>query len=163
MGTGDTISGQVRVVRETTQEARIPVLKDVRQDRVDYFNNDVDTDNELFINAEHPLVGAPANAETRRAPGAEFMSGETLVVQHKANSSVTNDIDHTSDSFAIGVVERDTNTGEERRRDLTQADQELTGSTDEDTSNWVDMYQFTIPDETRMALGGSFEAVAVEN
>jgi hypothetical protein len=163
MATGNTISGQVRVVREPTQEARIPVLKDLRQDRVDYHNNDVDTDNELFINAHHALVGAPGAAETRGAPNAEFMPGETLVVQHKANADVANDIDLDADSHAIGIVERDQNTDEERRRDLTQADQELAGTAQEETDEWVDMYQVTVPDETRIALAGSFMSVAVES
>lgn len=170
MTTDDLIPGQVRVVRETTQEARIPVLKDIRQQRVNYSNPDsTGTDvsrapsEQLFINAHHALVGAPSDAETRRAPAAEFFAGETLIVQHKANAGVPNPIELEDDTFSIGVVERDNNTGESRSRDLTSAQQELTGTATEQTDQWVDIYQFTVPDETQFALAGSFEAVAQES
>lgn len=163
MATGDQIPGQIRIVRKTTQGTERPVLKDVNQDRVDYsVDNDIDAVNKLYLNAHLPDVGAPGMAETRRAGSAEFFPGEVIKVQHKSNSDNSRSIDHDYDAFDIGVVEQDTNTGERRTTALTVADQELSSDQSESDSDFVTFFEFTVPDRTQLALGGSIEAVAVE-
>lgn len=163
MASGDQIPGQIRVVRVTTQGTEIPVLKDINQDRVDYnTDNTVDAVNKLFINAHLPEVGAPGQAETRRTDMAEFFPGETFKVQHQSNSDNSRSIDVDSLEVDMGIVEKDTNTGERRTSALTQADQETTSDPAESATSFVDFYTFTVPDRTQIALGGSFACVATE-
>jgi hypothetical protein len=164
MPTGDTHSGQVRVLREDTEGNRVVVAGPFSQDRVDYTNNDVNSEDKLFLNVSlTSRVGKPMQAEERRAPGANFASGERLIIQHKANTTVANDIDVSANTFAIDTLRQDQNRGRIYPDTLTQANQELSTDVEEDDSTFVDIFQETIPDRTEIRLAGAFEAVAVEN
>lgn len=164
MATGDTIGGAVQVVREDTQGNRTIVMGSVPQDKVDYFNNSVSAEEKLYVNTgRSDRVGKPAGAESHDAPDAVFESGEKLIVQHQASSTVTNDIDLDADSFTISGVSVDKNRGNAFTQTLTQADQELSGTAAEDDTGWVDMYEFTVGDRRRFHMAGEFEAVAVES
>jgi len=164
MASGDTIAGQVRVVLEDTQGNRNVVVGAQKQSSVDYFNNDVSPDEQLYINTTLAnSVTAPAGAQKRTAPAARFQSGEKLIVQHKSNQDNGRSHDHDADGFEIEGAEQDLNRGNVFTRTLSAADQELSGTTAESASTFVDIFQFTVPDRTEYVIAGSFEAVGVEN
>lgn len=163
MATGDQIPGQIRVVRKTTQGTEKPVLKNINQDRVDYsVANDVDAVNKLYLNAHLPDVGAPGQAETRQAGMAEFFPGEKVKIMHQSNTDNARSIDVDASEFDVGIVEQDVNTGERQTSSLTVSNQKLSSDPAEDDGDFVTFFEFTVPDRTQIALGGSFEAVAVE-
>jgi hypothetical protein len=164
MASGDTIPGQVRLVLEDAQGNRNIVLGAIPQNRVDYFNNDTQPDERLYINAtEADSVTAPAGSQKKKARDAVFEAGEKLIVQHKSNSDNGRSIDHDAGGQEIEGVEFDLNRQNAFTRTLTVSDQELSGTTAESASEFVDMYRFTVPDRTRFFVAGSFESVAVEN
>jgi len=165
MATGDTVGGRVRVVREDSEGNTVRVFGPVNQSRIDYLNNDVGPDERLYVNTSLTgLRAKPAGAESITATDAVFFAGEVLKVQHRANSTVSNDIDHDNpDSFDINILETDLNRGASFPETLTVSDQELSADPAEATGAWVTFYEVTVPDRTRYNLGGSFEAVAVEN
>lgn len=164
MATGDTHAGQIRIVREDAEGRVIPVLGPISQDRVDYFNNDVNAVEKLYVNtALSDRKAKPANAESMTAASAEFKPGEVLRVQHQANAEVANDIDVDADAFNIETMKRDMNRGTISNDPLTVADQELSTDPSESTDGWIDIYQYTVGDRKERRIVGSFEAVAVEN
>lgn len=164
MATGDTHSGQVRIVREDTEGNRVVVAGPFSQDRIDYFNNSVNSEDKLYLNASlTSRVGKPLQAEERRAPGANFQSGERVIIQHKANTTVTNDIDVSVNAFDVDILRQDKNRGRIYPDSLTQADQELSTDPAESTTDFVDFYRETVPDRTEFRIAGSVEAVAIEN
>lgn len=164
MATGDTHGGQVRVMREDTEGNRVLVAGPFRQSRIDYFNNDVDSVEELYLNtAMSARVAKPANAESRQAPNATFYAGEQMLVQHQADATVTNDIDVSASAFGISVLKEDKNRGTKTNPTLTVADNEESSDPSEATDSWVTFFSYTVPDRTEVRLAGSFEAVAVEN
>lgn len=164
MATGDTIPGKVRISREDTEGARLPVAGPFQQDRVDYFNNDVQPDEKLYINTMHSdRVAKPAGAEAVSAQQASFAAGEVLYVEFQANSTVANDIDHDADSFAIDVLTLDRNRDKIFPDTLSVADQELSADPTESATSYVDMFQYTVPDRQEVRVVGAFESVAVEN
>lgn len=164
MATGDTISGQVRFVLVDTQGNRNIVFGSIPQSQVDYTNRDPNADERTYVNTRRAAkVAAPAGAKTRSAPNAVFEAGEKLIVQHKASAEVSNDVDLDADSFSLEGVSVDLNRDNSFIQVLDQSDQELSGSVAEDDSEFVDIYQFTVPDRTRYLLAGEQEAVAIEN
>jgi hypothetical protein len=164
MATDDTISGQVRYVLEDTQGNRNIVFGSVPQAQLDYTNRSPNADEKTYVNTRRSSkVAAPAGAKTRSAPNAVVEAGEKLIVQHKASASVTNDINLDRDSFSLEGVTVDLNRDNSFIDVLDQSDQELSGSVGESTSEFVDMYQYTVPDRQRFLLAGEQEAAATEN
>jgi len=164
MGTGDTISGSVRILLVDTQGNRNVVFGSLPQDKLDDTNNDLNPDQKVYVNTGRSgRVTAPAGAQTRSAPDAVFEAGEQIVIQHQASATVTNDIDLTADSFDIETVSKDLNRDNAFINVLGQNDQELSGSVAEDDAEFVDMYQYTVPDRTRVFIAGAIAAAAIEN
>lgn len=164
MATDDTISGSVRIILEDTQGNRNVVFGSVPQAQLDYTNNDVSPDEKTYVNTRRSSkVAAPSGSKTRSAPNAVFEAGEKLIVQHKASATVSNDIDLDADTFSLEGITVDLNRDNSFIEVLDQSDQELSGSVAEDDSEFVDFYQFTVPDRSRYLLAGEQEAVAIEN
>jgi len=164
MATGDTIGGSVRVVLEDTQGNRNVVLGSLPQDKVDYFNNDVNQDAKQYVNTMRSnKVTAPAGAQKRSAPDAVFEAGEKIIIQHQSSNDSGRDIDHTTDSYNLEGVTEDLNRGNSFGETLTQSNQQLTGTSSESATGFVDIFSHTIPDRQRFFLAGEYEAVAVEN
>lgn len=164
MASGDTISGSVRIVLEDTQGNRNVVLGSLPQGKLDYTNQTVSPDEKTYVNTGRSArVTAPAGAQTRNAPDAVFESGERLIIQHKSNADNNLDIDLTFDAFDIEGVSKDLNRDNAFIEVLAQAQQELSGTVAQDDSEFVDIYQYTVPDRTRFFLAGSLEAIAIEN
>lgn len=164
MATGDTIDGSIRVVLEDTQGNRNIVLGSLPSNKLDLANQTLDPNERLYVNTS--LTGrtsAPAGAQTRTAQNAVFEPGEKLIVQHKASATVTNDIDLEADTFGLEGVTVDLNRDNDFSETLTASDQELSGSAAESDTEYVDFYQFTVPDRQRFLLAGQQEAAAVEN
>lgn len=164
MASTDTISGSVRVILEDTQGNRTIVHGDTPQNQVDYTNQTVAPDERYYLNtARSSMVNKPAGARSHNAPGMVFESGEKLIVQHKASATVTNDINLDADAFTISGVSVDKNRGNSYNNTLTQSDQELTGTVGESDTEWVDFFEYTVPDRRRFLVAGEFEAVAIES
>jgi len=164
MANGDTIGGNVRVMLLDNQGNLNRVFGPLPQGKIDYTNQTTSPEERQYVNTgRSSFVTAPSGAQKRDAPNAFFESGEQLLIQHQSSSGSGRSIDHTSDSFEIEGVEVDKTRGNSAPTALTQANQELTGTTAEDDSDWVTMYQYTIPDQTRFLMAGVFEAVAIEN
>jgi hypothetical protein len=163
MATGDTIGGSIRVIHEDTQGNRNIVLGDVPQDQVDYVNQSPQPDERFYVNTGRTArVNKPAGARSHDAPGMVFNSGEKLIVQHSASATVSGDIDLDADAFSISGISKDRNTGNAYTNTLTQADTELSGTTAESTE-WVDMFEYTVPDRRTFLVAGEFGAAAIES
>jgi hypothetical protein len=163
MGSGDTIDGQIRVVLEDTQGNRTIVVGSLPQDKVDYTNDTKSPDERQYINTgRSSRVTAPDGAQKRDAPNAVFEAGERLIIQHKSSSDSGRSIDHDFDSFGLEGVSFDLNRNNGFTETLTVADQELTSDISESDEQFVDIYQFTVPDRQRYFLAGQLEAVGIE-
>jgi hypothetical protein len=164
MASGDTIPGRVRVILLDNQGNRNRVFGPLPQSKVDYFNQEFSPDEKQYVNTnKSSFVTAPAGSQKRSAPNAVFMSGERLIVQHTSSNDSNRDINLDVDAFEIEGVEVDLTRGKAAPTTIGQASQELSGSVAEDDSDWVDIYRYTVPDQTRFNMAGLFEAVGVEN
>lgn len=165
MGTGDGIPGNVRVVREDTEGNVVRVFGPTSNSRLDAKNNNTTAEEKLYLNTGRSArKGKPAGAENQEVPDAVWESGEKLYVQHKANSTVSNDIDHdNADAFEIGAVSLDLNRGNFFPQQLTAADTELSSDPSESDTEYVTFFEYTVPDRTRLYLAGVFMAAAIEN
>lgn len=164
MAGGDTIAGKVRIVRQDAEGNVTRILGPHSQDRLDYFNNTVNPNEKLYYNVSvSDRVGAPANAETKVAPDAQFLAGEVLRVQHKSsNLEEAADYDK-GDTVNIDILEADQNRGSIAPDQLTIDDQELSSNPTTSKSDWVTFYEVTVPDRKEWRIAGQLEAVAVED
>jgi len=165
MASGETIDGAVRVVREDTEGNTVRVFGPIDQERVDYANQQLSADNKLYLNTSlSDRKGKPTNAESQTVPDAQFLAGETLKVQHSADSSVSNDIEAgASGAYEIDTLVRDMNRNNVFPETLRAPDNEISGTVSESTSQFVTFYQFTVPDRQEYSLTGRFGAAALEN
>jgi len=157
MAAGDTISGQIRVIRETTLGNKIVVAGNFGHTEVDH---KADPQNALYINP-NPKSRIPLGARSVKSSIGMFHAGEKIIVQHKS-ASLAEAIDYDADEFFVGMIEKDLNTGNLRERQLTVVDTGLTANPTSSTSLWVDIFNYTIPDRRLLALAGQFNVAAVE-
>ena len=164
MASGDTIDGSVRVVLEDTQGNRNIVLGSLPQNKLDLVNQTLDPNERLYVNTS--LTGrtsAPAGAQTRTAQNAVFEPGEKLIVQHQSTSASGRSHDLDADAYGLEGVVVDLNRGNDFSETLTVSDSDLSGTVAESDSEFVDIYQFTVPDRQRYLMAGQQEAVGIEN
>lgn len=164
MSSGDTVAGNVKVVREDSEGNVNRILGPFDQGRVDYDNNDLSADNKLYVNvSQTDRRSKPTNAESVTNPDAVFFAGEVLKVQHKADSSPSNKIDYDrASAFEIDVLEVDQNRGSVAPATLRATDNELSANVSASTSSYVTFFEFTVPDRTQLNMAGRFGAAAVE-
>lgn len=165
MATGNTHPGEIRVVRQDAEGNTIRVFGPVEQSRVDYANNDLDAEEKLYINTGLTQRRTkPSGAESVTVPDAQWGPAEVLQVQHQANATTANDIDHDfSDIAEINVLITDLNRNKVFPRTLGVNQQELSSDPTEATDSWVTFYEYTVGDRKKMNVAGRFGAVAVEN
>lgn len=165
MGTGDTIAGNVRIVREDAEGNTVRVFGPESQNRLDSVNENTSASEKLYANTQRSSrKGKPGDAENVEIPDAIWESGEKLFVQHKADSDVANNIDSgKAGAFEIGVVEQDLNRNNFFPGTLRSTDNEISNDAQEETDQWVSFFEFTVPDRERLYLAGRLMATAVEN
>lgn len=164
MAAGDTITGSVRVVKEDTEGNRNVVFGDVSQAAVDGKNGSLSPSEKLYINTMHSRrVKAPLQAKEYSAPGAQFLPGEKIIVQHISSSLEEASDSDATDAFGIDVLKQDRNTGRIYPQTLSEADNEVTSNPSTSTSEYVDIFEETVPDRQEFRLAGEFTAGAYEN
>jgi len=159
MAAGDTINGQIRLEKEKPSGSRLIPFGPVSANLVDQRN---DVKNQLYVNPPKAFNSPPPGAGNRAmAPGLVFQPGEVIRVQHKS-ANLEEAADYDADEFELSVVELDLNTGERVPRTLTVADTEISANPTTSTSEFVDIYQATVPDRRRWYIAGSLNVAAVE-
>jgi len=157
MAAGATISGQVRVIRESTLGKRVPVAGNFGSFEVDH---KADPENSLYINP-NPKGRLPLGAREVKAPGAIFEAGEVLELQH-LSAALAEAADFDADEIFIGGIEEDLNTGDLRARTLTAVDTGLAADPTTSTTVWTTFFKYTVPDRRRFYLAGAFNVACVE-
>lgn len=167
MAAGDTISGQVRYIRENQAGDRYVVagpFASVEMDQ-DTFNQKKFLNLGLLAQAQGASGATGASpfgaANSSPAPEGIFHPGEKLIIQHKS-ASLAEAIDYDADEYLVSVLERDLNTDIVQQRTLTVADTDLSANPTSSTSEWVTFFEDTVPDRRRWALAGHQKAAAVE-
>jgi len=157
MAVGDTIAGQIRVVKETAQGHRDIVCGPYGASEVDH---KADPENSKYINP-NPKSRLPIGASSDRAKRAVFEAGEVLDIQHKA-SALAEAATYNADEFFIGCIQEDLNRNDPRPRQLTAPDTTLAADPTTSITVWTSIFKFTVPDRTRLYLAGAFNVAAVE-
>jgi len=155
MAAGDTIAGQVRIlktVRLGHSKVVVGPLRSVECDAATAAN--------VIVNPEKSRVYA-AGERVVMAPNAEFNEGEILEIQFSA-AALAEAATYDSDTFVIDVIEEDLNTGDLRMRTLNVADQELVADFTTIVGVFVSGFQYTVPTRTKITMSGVFQAKAEE-
>jgi len=155
MAAGDTIAGQVRIlktVRLGHSKVVVGPLRSVECDAVTAAN--------VILNPERDRVYA-AGERIVQAPLAVFIEGEILEIQFSAGA-LAEAATFDSDTFVIDCIEEDMNTGDLRTRTLNVADQELVADFTTIVGTFVTGFQYTVPTRTKITLSGVFQAEAEE-
>lgn len=171
MAVGDTIAGEIRVVKESRGGDRPIVAGPYTHAECDQAAN---PDKAIYHNVGMVLrevglrVGPAFGAgNPKDAPDAIFEPGEIMEVQHQAQA-LAEAIDFDAAEFNIGVIEIDLNKpkglpGRARPRTLSVAQTELVANPTSSTTAFVTFWKDTTPDRVRRVLAGFFAVAAVEN
>ena len=157
MAAGDTIAGQVRVVKETAQGHRDIVCGPYGSAEVDH---KADPENALYINP-NPKSRLPIGASSDVAKRAVFKAGEILDVQHLA-SALAEAANYDADEIFIKCIVEDLNNADPRPRQLTAQDTTLAADPTTSTTVWTSFFKYTVPDRTVLYLAGAFKVACVE-
>lgn len=165
MATGDTIPGGIRVMRVTAEGSTERIFGPEPQDRVDYVNGSSSAEEKLYINtAISDRMKKPSGAESKTVPDAQWGPGETILIQHRADSTVANDIDvDLAGAFAISGVETDMNRNTKYPNTLRSGDNSVSNDVAEATDDWVTFFKYTVGDRKKFNMAGPFGVSAVEN
>ena len=157
MAVGDTIAGQIRIVRVKTLGSRPLVAGPYASFECDH---KADPENALYINP-NPKSRLPIGAKDAKAPKAVFESGEVMEVQHLSSSLEEAGV-YNADEFYVSGIEVDLNTNEKRTRTLTAVDTGLAANPTTSTTVWTVIFKYTVPDRRRFILAGSFMVAITE-
>ena len=158
MAAGATISGQLRVMRELANGELEIVIG--AMSHLDY---------DWKATPQYaPMVNVPPNRVpsgtmliNTRGDGA-FKAGEKIVVQHlSASLAEAADVDG-DDEWFIGIIEKDLNRGGINPKTLTLQDQELAADPTTSTTVWTNVFEYTVPDRTEIALYGRIMMAVTE-
>lgn len=155
MAAGDTIAGQVRILKTVRLGHSKVVLGPLRS-----VECDVATAANIIVNPVKGRVYA-AGEKLLYAPLAVFNEGEILEIQFSA-AALAELATFDSDTFVIDVIEEDLNTKDLRMRTLNVADQELVADFTTIIGVYVTGFLYTVPTRTRITLSGLFQAEAEE-
>lgn len=163
MSSGDTIGGKVRFVRVDTEGNREVVAGPYSTGDLDDVNRSLDPEDFIYLNTMmSSRKSAPAQAREEAAPGAQFLSGEQIILEAQSNTDNSRSIDHDFDAFSLDIVREDKNRGKKYPDQLTVSDQELSSSPSESATSWVEFYRETVPDRTEYRLVGKQAAAPIE-
>ena len=157
MAVGDTIPGQIRIVKEETIGHRVVIAGSFGASEIDH---KADPENSMYINPD-PKIRLPIGARAVRCKGGVFSPGEVIDVQHLA-SALEEAATYNADEFFIGCLEEDLNTGRAHQRQLTAIDTTLVADATTSTTVWTSIFKYTVPDRRRIVLAGPFNVAAVE-
>lgn len=157
MAAGDTIAGQIRVVKARTLGDEVVVAGPFAQSRVDH---KADPQYQLFINV--PREAVPIGGTIAYAPSATFEAGEVMHVQHKATTLAEAMSSHDADEIFVDLIEEDLNTGQKKPRQLSVADNEVSADVTSSTTSFVSIFTDTVPDRRRWYLAGAFNVAGTE-
>ena len=159
MAAGDTISGQIRVVKETGIGHQNVVGGAWPSAQLDHLT---DIENGIYVNPPKKNFQLPQGMMPKRAPKAIFSSGEKMHLQHKS-ASLAEAATVTLSEVQIDTMEQDLNNPKDVvDKTLTIQDTDLSGDVTSSVSAWVTFFTYTVPDRTKMALSGSFNATLLE-
>lgn len=164
MATGDTIPGKVRFVRVDTEGNRNIVAGPYSTSELDDENQALNPEDYIYLNtSQSSRKSAPLQAREESAPGAQFMSGERVELEFKANATVANDVDYDADTIGLDILRMDKNRGRIYPDQLTVADQELSADVTESATEWNTVFKETVPDRTEYRLVGKQAYAPIEN
>ncbi len=166
MAAGDTIPGQMRIIRssEHGEEIMLAATSTTQLDRKDA------PEKALFLNKRNAkvleLIQPHLDSPGLTPRVTKIHAGEVLKLQH-LSSALEEAADYDADEFFISVIEVDHNynVGDSRRarvRELNVADTELTANPTTSTSTWTTVFQDTVPNRKSWHLGGPLMVAAVE-
>jgi len=155
MAVGDTIAGQVRILKQFRLGHSKVVLGPLRS-----VECDAATAANIIVNPEKGRVYA-AGERIVQAPMAVFNAGEILLIQFNA-AALAEAAQFDADAFVIDVIEEDLNTRDLRMRTLNVADQELIADFTTIVGVFITGFQYTVPARTKITLSGVFQAEAEE-
>jgi len=158
MGAGDTVAGQIRIMRLTTLGHTIRVAGPIGQSLVDH---KADPENSIYFNPPKGMRLPVGASSMRTGKKGMWYPGEKLQVQHKA-SALAEAVVYNADEFFIGVAEEDLNTKDPAPRTLTAPDTDLGANPTTSTTAWVTIFEYTCPDRRRFCLAGAFNVAATE-
>lgn len=170
MATGDRINGKQRYRIQRGDGSLETVLKPHNVREFDPGGNLTEA---MYLNMTAPIVQRHYQPPVEggrfpMAPEAIVLGGETLKVEHKANATVTNDIDVSADQVELAGVLIDTNypkghKSREQPLTLTTQDNALSTDVAESASSYVSWFEYS-PAQNEIFLPGHFQkAVPVEN
>lgn len=163
MASGDTISGKLRVVRIDTEGNQEIIAGPFGAGELDDVNQNFSPEDYLYLNTSMTSrKSAPLQAREVTTPGAQFQSGERLLVQFKANQTVANDVDVSADAWTVEILRRDKNRNRVYPDTLTVADQEVSANVGESDTEFKTIFQETVPDRTEYRMAGRLAAAAIE-
>ena len=119
-----------------------------------------DLENSIYINPSKGMQ-VPMGMMPKRARQGIFNAGEHFCLEHKS-ASLAEAATVTLSEIQIDVIEQDLNTKDVIEKTLTIADTTLSGDVTSSVSAWVEFFRYTVPDRTRIALKGSFNATLLE-
>jgi len=158
MAVGDTIAGQVRVIKVFRLGKVDPVLGPLRS-----VECDAATAANIIVNPVKGRVYA-SGEKLLQAPKAVFQAGEILEIQFNA-AALAEAAQFDADVFVIDVIEEDLNSkGSDalRMRTLNVADQELIADFTTIAGTFVTGFRYTVPARTKITMSGLFQAEAEE-
>ena len=157
MAAGDTISGRIRVIKETGIGHRNIVAGAYPSARLDHIT---DSENGLYINKGKGEV-LPLGMLGRKAPKAFFGAGEKLILQH-LSASLAEAATVTLSEIEISIIKKDLNNNDHVEDTLVVGDTTLSGDVTSSTTVWTDFFSYTVPDRTMISMVGSFNATLLE-
>jgi len=158
MAAGDTISGQLRVMRQLANGELQIVLGAMSHLDYDWKATPA---NAMQVNV--PRQRAPVGAViVYTKDDGIFKAGEKIVVQHlSASLAEAADVDG-DDEWFIGVLEEDLNRGGINPKTLTLQDQEIAVDPTTSITVWTNVFEYTVPDRTDISLFGRIMMAVTE-
>lgn len=158
MAVGDTITGNIRYVREETSGNRRVIFGPISSAELDH---KADPQYSIYVNPSPRAPMPTGHGVPKIAGDAVLWQNEVLEVQH-LSSSLEEAIDYDADEIYISIVEIDLQRGTKTPKTLTAADTELSTDPTSSTSSWVTFFKATVPSGKKWIIAGIQNVAAVE-
>lgn len=165
MASGDTIDGDVYVVRRDVSDNEMKVVGRLNSTAdLDTVSSDT-PQGKVFVNTNlSDLVNRPNGARPISAPNATFESGEEILIKVDFNEGTANalDVDGDQGALNLGYIEQDLNRGITNTQTFTLADNEITSDPSVSAGDTVTWFRDTVGDSRKVYLAGLYEAAPSE-
>lgn len=158
MAQGDTITGEIRVVRVEPNGNETVVIGSLSSKEVDHFT---EPDKALYVNPTK-ITPAPPRNPVKNFKDAVFYGNEVIKIQHQS-ADLEEDIDVSKDKFDIPVIEVDKKRGQRTPKTLSVKSNDVTSNPSSSKDEWVTIYKYTVPSEVIYLISGMLNIAAVEN